>query len=341
MRALFTSTAALLVALGLPAARADAAQARSSSLGWVRGAGAEGCLGTRALAEAVEARLGRQVFVSAARAEVAVEGQIERGPAGSWRATIAVAGEGGRILGTRELVRDAASCRELDEQLVLVIAVMIDPDAALHAPPLPTAAPAPIAAPPVIIQREVVPVPYPAPPRPEPFRAGVHLGAVFALGLLPQPGVGLSLRGRLTPPRWPTLELGGAIWAANQAESGNVGARFSLAEGFIAACAPEVAALTGLTLGGCLGLRGGVLRAGGFGFDLAQSPERPTFAASLEGRVRWRIVGPLVLAVSPGLVLPFVRDRFFYSVDAGPKLEVFRMSPLAGTLEATLGLEFP
>jgi hypothetical protein len=339
MRALFTSTAALILALGLPAADAFAASSRSSSLGWVRGAGAEGCLGTRALAEAVEARLGRQVFVSAARAEVAIEGQIERGPAGAWRASIALAGEGGRVLGTRELLREAASCRELDEQLVLVIAVMIDPDAALHAAPVLLAAPAPTAPAP-IAPRELPPLSLAAPPRPEPFRAGLHLGAVFALGLLPRPGVGLALRGRLTPPRWPTIELGGALWSANQAESGGVGARFTLAEGFVAACTPAVTAL-GFELGGCLGLRGGVLRAGGFGFDLAQSPERPTFAASLEGRVRRRIAGPLVLAVGPGLLAPFVRDRFFYRVDAGPKLEVFRMSPLVGTLEATLGFEFP
>ncbi|MFS8067754.1 MAG: hypothetical protein ACMG6S_15425, partial [Byssovorax sp.] len=61
MRTRFTSTAALTVALGLLAVNAGAAPARSSSLGWVRGAGAEGCIGTRALAEAVEARLGRQV----------------------------------------------------------------------------------------------------------------------------------------------------------------------------------------------------------------------------------------------------------------------------------------
>ena len=336
MRTRFTLTAALIVALVLPAADAAAAPSRSSSLGWVRGAGAAECIGTRALAEAVEARLGRQVFVSAARADVAVEGQIERGPAGAWRAVISVAGEGGRVLGTRELLRDAATCRELDEQLVLVIAVMIDPVAALRTATPPIATPAPT----VIVQRELVPVPYVAPPRLDPWRTGVHLGAIFALGLLPKPGVGLALRGRITPPRWPTLEIGGAIWAANQAESGGVGARFTLAEGLAALCTPALAAL-GLELGGCLGARGGLIRAGGFGFDLAQDRERPTFAASLEGRLRKRIAGPLTLAVSPGLLVPFVRDRFFYSEQAGQKLEVFRMSPLVGTLEATLGLEFP
>jgi hypothetical protein len=336
----FTAATALTVALGLTAANAEATEARSSSLGWVRGAGAEGCIGTRALAEAVEARLGRQVFVSAARAEVAVEGQIERGPAGEWRAQISIAGERGRVLGTRELRSEAASCRELDEQLALVIAVMIDPDSALRAAPPPFVAPPPVIAPAVIVQRELVPVPYVAPPRPDPWRAGLHVGAVFSLGLLPNPGVGLALRGRVTPPRWPAIELGAAIWSANQAESGGVGARFTLAEGLVSAC-PLAMSAFGIELGGCLGVHVGAMQIGGFGFDLAQDHERPTFGASLEGRVRRRLAGPLVVSLGPGLLVPIVRDRFFYSGPAGQKLEVFRMAPLIGTLEATLGLEFP
>ena len=272
---------------------------------------------------------------------MAVEGLIERGPTGAWRATISLAGEGGRLLGTRELVRDAVSCRELDEPLALVIAVMIDPDAALRPPPPPAPVPpAPVVAPPVIVQRELIPIPYVAPPRLTPWRAGLDLGATFALGLLPNPGAGIALRGRITPPRWPTFELGGAIWAANQAESGGIGAKFSLVEGFLSVC-PLATSTLGFELGACLGARVGAIRAGGFGFDLTQEQERPTFAGSLEGRVRRRIVGPLVVSISPGLLVPFVRDRFFYSEASGQKLEVFRMSPVVGTLEATLGVEFP
>ena len=311
---------------------------RSSSLGWVRGAGAEACIGTRALAEAVEARLGRPVFVSAARADVAVEGQIERGPAGAWRATIVVAGEGGRMLGTRELLSEAASCRELDEQLALVIAVMIDPDAALHAPP-------PVLAPmPPVVPAPIVPAPFAlphvAPPPPEPWRAGLNVGAVLSLGLLPNLGAGLALRGRITPPRGLAIELGATIWSANQADSGGVGARFTLVEGTAAVC-PLSTAASGFELGACLGVRAGAMQIGGFGFDLVEDHERPTFGVSLEGRVRRRIVGPLVLALGPGVLLPIVRDRFFFSTSTGKKLEVFRMAPLIGTLEATLGVEFP
>ena len=308
----------------------------------MRGAGADACIGTRALAEAVEARLGRPVFVSAARADVAVEGQIERGPAGAWRATIVVAGEGGRMLGTRELLSEAASCRELDEQLALVIAVMIDPDAALHAPPTPAIAPMPPVVPLPLVQRELAPIaiPYLAPPRPEPWRAGLNVGAVLSLGLLPNLGAGLALRGRITPPRGLAIELGATIWSANQADSGGVGARFTLAEGVAAVC-PLATSAFGFELGACVGVRVGAMQIGGFGFDLVQDHERPTFGVSLEGRVRRRIVGPLVLALGPGVLLPIVRDRFFFSTSTGKKLEVFRMAPLIGTLEATLGVEFP
>jgi hypothetical protein len=337
-------TPVLIAALGLVAANAQAAPARSSSLGWVRGAGADDCIGTRALAEAVEIRIGRQVFVSAARADVAVEGQIERGPAGAWRATIAIAGEGGRVLGTRELLREAASCRELDEQLALVIAVMIDPDAAIHAPPLPVVAPPPPVAPAPIAPRELapmpMPIPYVAPPAPEPWRAGLHVGVAASIGLLPNVGVGLALRGRVKPPGFPALELGATIWSANQAESGGVGARFTLVEGLAAAC-PLATSAAGFELGACLGVRAGAMHSGGFGFALVEDSERPTFGLTLDGRVRRRIAGPLVLAIGPGLLVPIVRDRFFFTGATGEKLEVFRMAPLIGILEATLGVELP
>ncbi|MFO0759274.1 MAG: hypothetical protein U0359_22470 [Byssovorax sp.] len=336
---------AIALALAIVIAPSPAGAApRSSSLGWVRGAGAETCAGTRALAEAVEARLGRQVFVSAARADVAVEGLIERSPTGAWRATITLAGESGRVLGAREIVREAASCRDLDAPLALVIAVMIDPDAALREPPAP-ALPAPLPLPPAPLPpapppREIVPVPPPAPPPRKPWLAGVHIGPVLSLGMLPGFGAGVALRSRITPPGFPAFEIGGALWAPSQSEAGGIGARFSLAEGVLSVCPLATSAL-GFELGACAGARVGAIHAGGFGFALTEERERPTVIGALEGRVRRRIIGPLALAIGPGLAIPFVRDRFFYSGPTGEKLEVFRMSPLAGTLEITLGAEFP
>src|SRR5262245_9058418 len=71
---------ALLVWIALvafaPAARAQ----RTSSLGWVRLAGAEQCIATQQLAQRVEQRVGRAVFVSASQADLAIEGRVERAP---------------------------------------------------------------------------------------------------------------------------------------------------------------------------------------------------------------------------------------------------------------------
>lgn len=329
---------ALTAALGLLAASlgsvdADAAPpAGASSLGWVRHPGAETCIGSRALAEAVEARLGRPVFGSAAQADLAIEGRIEREPGGAWRAVIAVAGADEVALGTRELRSEAPSCHALDAELALVIAVMLDPQADLR--------PAPAPAPAVVARPALIAIPYRLPPPAEPWRGGLQAGAVFSLGLLPGPGVGLSVRGRLTPPRWPAIELGGALWLPGQAATGSRGTRLALVEGLVALC-PLRTSASGFDLGACAEIRIGQIRSGGFGFNLSFDQERPTVAPSLEGQLRRRLVGPLVAGLGLGLLVPIVRDRFYYGVSGGQKLEVFRMSLLAGTLEATLGVELP
>jgi hypothetical protein len=109
----------------------------------VRAPGAEGCIGTSALAQAVEARLGKAALVSASRARVSIEGRIApaEGVAG-WRVSLTVADEAGKVLGTRALSKDAADCRAMDEDVILTVALLIDPEAALSAPAGNTAPPA-------------------------------------------------------------------------------------------------------------------------------------------------------------------------------------------------------
>src|SRR5205085_2531060 len=123
-----------------PPVRAAPAE-RTSSLAWVRAEGADGCIGGRDLADAVERILGRRVFVSASAAEVAVEGHVDRAASG-WKATLRISGDHGAVLGSRELESHTPDCREMDRALAFVIAVMIDPDAA-DRPPSPIPAPAP------------------------------------------------------------------------------------------------------------------------------------------------------------------------------------------------------
>ncbi|MBW2461732.1 MAG: hypothetical protein JRH11_08800 [Deltaproteobacteria bacterium] len=102
---------------------------RTSSLSWVRLPGAEDCATAPELARAVEARLGREVFVAPRNAELSVEGRVAPGDGGGFTATFAVATAGGEVLGQRELGTESEDCSELTATVAFVVAVMIDPDA--------------------------------------------------------------------------------------------------------------------------------------------------------------------------------------------------------------------
>ncbi|WP_433928180.1 hypothetical protein AB3662_33405 [Sorangium cellulosum] len=355
--------ASALVAAARPARASSGEQ--TASLSWVRLAGAEACVGARALAQAVEARLGRAALVSAARAELTIEGRVEPGGSGGWRAVIAVADAGGAVLGTREIATASPRCSAIDDELALAIALMIDPSAKLSPgapPPLaapapppspaPAPPPAPSPAPPapqVIVQRVLVPVPAPAPPPPAPpppappppapWRVEVGAGPLFGLGLLPSPGIAAALRARLTPPRFWSFEVGGAVWFPNEAPSGASTTRFSWGEGFVSACPVALGRATRLSA--CAGVHLGALRVGGVGFGVDRTDERLTAGGALDVRLTRRLVGPLTVGGGLGLVVPFVRDTFYYIDAQGRTREVFQMAPLAGTADVLLGVEFP
>jgi hypothetical protein len=61
--------------------------------------------------------------------------------------------------------------------------------------------------------------------------------------------------------------------------------------------------------------------------------------AGLRGRASVVIASPLTVGVAAAVVAPLVRDRFV-ATGAGGR-EVFRMSPVAGLGELTVGLSFP
>ncbi|WP_437958330.1 hypothetical protein WME76_00875 [Sorangium sp. So ce119] len=349
---------ALLVgaALGTFVHRADAAP-RTSSLAWVRMPGAEGCVDARTLALAVERRLGRTAFVPPTLGDVAIEGRIERSPEPSvWRATIRVFGASGAAIGSRELVADQVDCRAMDDQLELVIALLIDPDASLVPPggPRNPAAPAAVAPPdagaPV---RPVQPPPrataapaLPAcPPTPAaasaPWRVGAAVEAVGGLGLVPGPAsVGLGIRAHLLPPRGPGFALGGVVWASAAVPSVPGSPEFSLAYGTLSVCPLEIAG-GGTALSGCLGAMVGALRVEGPALPSRFRHERLAVDLSLDARARQRLAGPLFGAVGLGIAVPTVRDVYFYIDRDGTRRDVFHASPVAAILDLGLGLDLP
>lgn len=337
-------------ALVVVAARADAdpPPSRTSSLAWVRLPGAEGCIDARALAQAVELRLGRAAFVAPTRGDVGIEARIERLQSpDAWRATITVFDAAGSRTGLRELQTDRADCRAIDDELELVIALLIDPSAALAPPPPPTSpAPPPFTLPPPRFVAPPAPLVCPplapaiAPAPADPWRVAVAAGPIAEVGLLPSAvGVGLAIRARVAPPRGPSFDLGGALWADSVVQT-SFGARtFSLAYGWLSVC-PLDLTRGGTALTACLGAQIGSLRVSDVDLPSEFRQEQLVLDLAADARVRRRFVGPLFGSVGLGIAVPTVRDRF-YVTDAGARRDVFQVSPVAGLADLSLGLELP
>lgn len=337
------------VAIGILAASSAArADPPTASLGWARLDGAEECIGPRDLAQAVEARLHREVFVSPARSRLLIDGRIAPAAAPDrWRAVLKLSNDKGVALGARELHSGEESCRALDKQLAFVIAVLIDPETALApdppgkpvTPPAPPARP-PVAVPPIAAQPTPREPSILAPqPAPEPWRAGVTGAMAFSFGLLPGTAVGAEIRGHVTPPNWPTFEFGGTTWAAATARDGDRSVRFTLADAFVSIC-PLATPPAILRLSGCAGVRLGTIHTASFGFDGARDGDHAVFSTATRARIDVRIVGPLRGSLGLGLLAPITRYRFSYRAGEAEG-ELFKMWPIVAAIDAGLGFEFP
>ena len=329
-------------------ADADPPAARTSSLAWVRMPGAEGCIDARALAQAVELRLGRAAFVAPTRGEVAIEARIERLQSpDAWHATIAVFDAAGARTGLRELQTERADCRAIDDELELVIALLIDPSA-LHVPPVPPTPPVlapftpPAPSPAAPSAPLVCPPALPPSPAPrEPWRVGVAAGPIAEVGLLPSTvGVGLAIVAHVAPPRGPSFELGGSLWADSMVQTAVGDRTFSLAYGWLSVC-PIDLARGGTALTACAGAQLGSLRVSGVGIPSKYRQEQLVLDVVAEARVRRRFVGPLFGGLGLGVAAPTVRDRFYFTDAQGARHDVFQVSPVAALFDLALGLELP
>ena len=326
-------------------AGADVPPPRTSSLAWVRLPGAEACIDGRALSQAVERRLGRAAFVAPSRGDVAIEARIERlHDPDAWHATITVFDATGARTGFRELQTERTECRAIDEELELVIALLIDPSAAL-APSIKPGPPAPLSftpiAPPPAAAPQPLQCPPPPPPPREPWRVGIAAGPIAGFGLLPSAvGVGLAMRAHLVPPRGPSFELGGSVWADSTVPIGTGDRTFSLAYGWVSVC-PVDLALGGTTLVACLGAHIGSLRVGGVGVPGKYYQEQLLLDVAVDAGVRRRFIGPLFGRLGLGLAVPTRRDRFYFTDAAAVRHEAFQASPVTGLADLALGLELP
>jgi hypothetical protein len=342
---------AALVLCGAWLASAPAHAQTKSALGWVRMRGAEECIGTAELASRVE-RLVGPVLVSASRAQVSVEARVAPVREG-FEAIVVVADASGRTLGERRLHSASSDCRELDDSLVFVIAVAVDPDAALAELPgefagedepgrellaeLEAHPPGPSGWSPLRAPEEP-PAPQPQVPRgPEVSLAGAA-APQLAVGLLPGVSLGLGAAfGLALGDQW--LWLRTDVWLPRaEPPVGARGVSLGLTQIGLALCP------LGLRDGGwdaslCAGVTAALLTAEPLGFD---GRTRTAWSAGpgLELRLGRRIASPLFIGLSLRGQSLWPRRSVGYELWPNGFQAVYRRPPVAAIAALSLELRF-
>ena len=322
-------TFALIAGAEMPA---TAAEGKTSSLSWLRMPGADACIATQPLARAVEERLGRETFVSAAQADLSVEGRIEKKPKGGWRAVITMRDPSGALLGTRELERNDPSCDSMSEPLALVIAVMIDPDAAMRpktepakmepAPPTPPVVEPPVVVAPAPLPKDEAPKVEPKKSEPWRFEGGAH--ALMLAGFARELAWGAGVSGLLYPPGIPIgFRATSTLFLPTTAEGNNRTQEFDMLMGGGFVC-PTLRRRVNLMA--CVGGHLGFLR-----------PRRddvfvPIWNGVTEVRISIPIAQPIMIGAGIGAVVPILRPKFD---------DIYQSEIVAFTSDFMIGFFFP
>jgi len=284
-------------------------------LAWSRSPGAEGCIDRATLADKVEQIVGHGVFARE-RSDATIRGTIGPGPGGrGWLAVVEARSEGTTL--ERELTLSAADCRELDEALVLVVALMVDSS------------------------EKRAPLALPAPAE----RTAVAIGpeVVAAYGMLPGAGLAFGLVSEVrVPPVWPvTLSTHfWPTWPNSQAVLGGSGGRFGAWTVGAAIC-PLTSAHLDWTVYGCAGGAGGVVYSSGVLLDISYSTTRPYAQASLLAGLRFRIGGPLFGSLEVEGAVPFSHDSYSYTQSDGSVHGVFQTAAVVALGHARLEVRVP
>jgi len=324
-----------------------------AALSWVREPGAESCIGAPELGARVE-RLVGPVLVAAPSGEVSVEGKIAR-HGQHFAALIVISDAHGAVLGERAVQgSDAApgaepDCRALDDQLAFVIAVAIDPNAALAELPgelAPEGDPGaellaelranpsrPTQGPPASTTK----APPEAPVAREPSAPAHVLGAAgvgLGLGTLPaastsallEAGVGLG---------WFTQRARIALASSQSVSASDARVELAWLDLGTASCA-ELARASGFAFELCAGVEAAHLTASASGF-----PGRPKgrwlFGPRADARLARVLAGPVWVALEGSLLGVWPKHRVVYE-DAGVGREVYRVPDISGAISVLLEL---
>jgi hypothetical protein len=318
----------LLIAFAWASSQAIADAPAPHVLRWTRAPGAEACTDSHALRARVAARLGRDVFIDDDQQAISIEGHVRPSERG-WQVAISVRGPDAELIGQRELEEPSADCRELDDALALMIALIVDPDAAMRAPapPQPKAEPPP---PPPPSLRP--PIRAPSPPS-EPWRFTAAASFVVGASLLPGANAGAALHAAIDAPSLPPIVVRGSLWPSDQQRNGERGAQLWLVTGGLSIC-PRV-----WRFALCGGVELGRMAGDGFGFDRSQHSASFVSYVTLEPNLVVPITPRIDLLASIGAWFPLVRPRFVFEQN-GQDIELYQPSLVALVTHLGLRLHF-
>jgi len=267
------------------------------ALSWSQAPGGDACIDRPALLHRLEATVGRGRVLSDAQADTAIHGTVGPSPdGGGWLAVIEARHGDGTVF-QRRLSVDGHDCRELDEAIVLVVALMMD-------------------------SAESQAAPLRVPSRPQASSISVGADAAFAVGMLPNASAGFGVTSDVRfPPFWP-VGLWTDVWPTVSTVRAGTGARFGAWTAGMGLC-PLAIERPGWALYGCGGATGGEILSTGVGLDVTLSHTRAYVQAELRAGARLRLFGPLFAAVDFGAAVPFARDNYTYTQVGGAVDEVF------------------
>jgi hypothetical protein len=291
------------------------------------------------LAAAVDARLGRAVFV--APADVIVDVVIAR-EGGAFVAQLAMIDRTGQSRGSRTLRRRGARCAALLDALSLVIALLVDlpvTDLELTLPDEPEPAPEPppqASAQPPAPQSERIVAPAAAAVG---VRGELAAHAGVALGYVPDVALALGVGGALV------LQGGGVlgVWALELDVAAIVSsapieppdARFTAILGALVLCPALLRSELGISV--CAGVGAGTMLAEPVALDYGALEVRPLADLRATVRGEWDLA-PARLRLEVGAAAPFVRDAFVISLPDGAVRRLFQPSEVV--LLARLSVAF-
>ena len=362
-------TAGLFAFLCALASTGRAEGERRALFHWERAGGAESCISGEELARDVESHVGRPLFVTSGSADVRASGRVSRtedGRSGGWRATIEVSRRDGGAGSNRVVAVEGKDCRALDEALVLVLAVAVEPLLPRDAPATgegAPAAPSEAGAPENASAEKAQPV---APPTPKPESAAVpavpvaepefrdapaggkpprgasrfRLGAsaVVAAGLMPGAAAGFGTSVAWVAPFRVSFELGWLGFPFGQSPTNAGRGDYRSLMGEARACPAIVDAP--VFIDACATFFAGELRARGAGFAVRDlSASRPYVAWGVALRARIELTDPVFLRLGLEAMLPVTRDRFVIEAE-GRTVELHRVAAVVGVAGVDAGVSF-